>query len=176
MTSPDSGEVAVAPRDSDHADGGEAPGFRDLAVRLPGVPSQVSRARGLVTAALGRDHPFHDDVVLLTSELATNAILHTRSGDGGSFTVSVLSSDTTVRVCVADGGADGPPCVCRTAPQATSGRGLPLIEALSHRWGFVREGGSTTVWFELTQARVAAGQEPCVTGRAGTTLRPAPSW
>ncbi|RSN05167.1 ATP-binding protein [Nonomuraea sp. WAC 01424] len=146
----------VAP-DSHHADGGESPGFRDVAVRLPGIPSQVSRARGLVTAALGRDHPLHDDVVLLTSELATNAILHSRSGDGGSFTVSVLSSDTTVRVCVADGGAEGPPCVCHAAPQATSGRGLPLIEALSHRWGFVREAGSTTVWFELTQARVAAG-------------------
>ncbi|MEV4397182.1 ATP-binding protein [Nonomuraea sp. NPDC049607] len=147
----------MASPDSHHVDGGEPPGARDLAVRLPGVPSQVSRARGLVTAALGRDHPFHDDVVLLTSELATNAILHTRSGDGGSFTVSVSSSDTTVRVCVADGGTDGPPCVCRTAPQATSGRGLPLIEALSHRWGFVREGGSTTVWFELTRERVPAG-------------------
>lgn len=147
----------MAPPDSHHADGGETPGFRDLVVRLPGIPSQVSRARGLVTAALGRDHPLYDDVVLLTSELATNAILHTRSGDGGSFTLSVLTSGATVRVCVADGGADGPPCVCHAGPQATSGRGLPLIEALSHRWGFVRESGSTTVWFELTQARVPAG-------------------
>lgn len=147
----------MASPDSRRADGGEPPGFRDLVVRLPGVPSQVSRARGLVTAALGRDHPLYDDVVLLTSELATNAILHTRSGDGGSFTVSVFSSDTVVRVYVADGGSDGPPCVCRTGTRATTGRGLPLIEALSHRWGFTREGGATTVWFELVQARVPAG-------------------
>ncbi|NRQ32159.1 ATP-binding protein [Nonomuraea sp. NN258] len=126
-------------------------------VRFPGVPSQVSRARGLVTAALGRDHPLYDDCVLLTSELATNAILHSRSGSGGSFTVAVRSSDTLVRVAVVDGGSDGPPCVCRTgsdAGQATSGRGLPLIEALSHRWGFTRENGSTAVWFELVQVRV----------------------
>jgi hypothetical protein len=46
--------------------------------------------------------------------------------------------------------------VCRTSTQATSGRGLPLIEALSHRWGFIREAGSTTVWFELLQERVPA--------------------
>jgi anti-sigma regulatory factor (Ser/Thr protein kinase) len=117
------------------------------------MPSQVSRARGIVTAVLGRDHPLYDDVVLLTSELATNAILHTRSGAGGSFTVAVTHSDSAVRVCVSDAGSDG----CRTSTQATSGRGLPLIEALSHRWGFTREAGSTTVWFELLQARMPAG-------------------
>ncbi|WP_240777487.1 ATP-binding protein [Nonomuraea basaltis] len=151
----------MAPPDFHRINGGDPPGSRDLVVRLPGVPSQVSRARGIVTAALGRDHPFYDDVVLLTSELATNAILHTRSGSGGSFTVTVTSSESAVRVCVADAGSDGPPCVCRSSTpasggQATSGRGLPLIEALSHRWGFTREDGSTTVWFELLQARMPA--------------------
>jgi anti-sigma regulatory factor (Ser/Thr protein kinase) len=146
----------VAPPDFHRADGGDPPGSRDLAVRLPGSPSQVSRARGIVTAALGRDHPLYDDVVLLTSELATNAILHTRSGAGGSFTVEVTRSESAVRVCVSDAGSDGPPCVCRTSAQSTSGRGLPLIEALSHRWGFTRERGATTVWFELLQAGVPA--------------------
>ncbi|MCK2218836.1 ATP-binding protein [Actinomadura sp. ATCC 31491] len=126
-------------------------------VQLPGAPSQVAKARGIVTEALGRDHPLYDDVVLLTSELATNAVLHTRSGAGGSFTVTVTSSQSVVRVCVEDAGSDGPPCVCRTGTQSTSGRGLPLIEALSHRWGFTRENGSTTVWFELLQAGVQAG-------------------
>ncbi|MFI9837135.1 ATP-binding protein [Nonomuraea sp. NPDC051941] len=125
--------------------------------RLPGVPSQVARARGLVTAALGRDHPLYDDAALLTSELATNAILHTRSGAGGSFTVTVSSSETAVRVLVSDAGSDGPPCVCRTSAQSTSGRGLPLIEALSHRWGFTREDGTTTVWFELLWSHLSAG-------------------
>ncbi|MGP3910580.1 ATP-binding protein [Nonomuraea sp. 10N515B] len=143
--------------DLHRANGGDPLGSRDLTVRLPGIPSQVSRARGIVMAALGRDHPLYDDVVLLTSELATNAILHTRSGAGGSFTVAVTHSDSAVRVCVSDAGSDGPPCVCRTSTQATSGRGLPLIEALSHRWGFTREAGSTTVWFELLQARMTAG-------------------
>ncbi|MEO3867684.1 ATP-binding protein [Nonomuraea sp. B12E4] len=157
----------MAPPDVRHAtgsadgagfeDGEDEPGSHDLVARLPGTPSQVSRARNLVTSALGRDHPFHDDVVLLTSELATNAILHTRSGSDGSFTVAVTSSDTLVRVHVSDAGSDGPPCVCRTEAQATGGRGLPLVEALSHRWGFVREDGATTVWFELLRSPVPAG-------------------
>ncbi|TDD49531.1 ATP-binding protein [Nonomuraea terrae] len=147
------GEVAVAPQDSQLRTKGDD---RDLEARLPGTPSQVSRARGLVTDALGRDHPLHDDVVLLTSELATNAILHSRSGDGGSFTVTVTNSEAAVRVLVSDAGSDGPPCVCRTSARSTSGRGLPLIEALSHRWGFTREDGSTTVWFELQHTRVPA--------------------
>ncbi|RVX40045.1 anti-sigma regulatory factor (Ser/Thr protein kinase) [Nonomuraea polychroma] len=142
--------------DFHRANGGDPLGSRDLMVRLPGIPSQVSRARGIVTAALGRDHPLYDDVVLLTSELATNAILHTRSGSGGWFTVAVTHSESAVRVCVSDAGSDGPPCVCRTSTQSTSGRGLPLIEAISHRWGFTRESGSTTVWFELLRADVPA--------------------
>ncbi|MFI7612812.1 ATP-binding protein [Nonomuraea terrae] len=147
------GEVAVAPQDSQLRTKGDD---HDLEARLPGTPAQVSRARGLVTDALGRDHPLHDDVVLLTSELATNAILHSRSGDGGSFTVTVTNSEASVRVLVSDAGSDGPPCVCRTSARSTSGRGLPLIEALSHRWGFTREDGSTTVWFELQHTRVPA--------------------
>lgn len=135
----------------------------DLVVRLPGVPAQVSKARGVVAAVLGRDHPLYDDCVLLTSELATNAILHSQSGDGGSFTVSVHASGTLVRVCVEDGGSDGPPCACRTSGlQATSGRGLPLLEALSHRWGYTRENGTTTVWFELVP--VAVPVLVCTTG------------
>ncbi|MEW9552779.1 ATP-binding protein [Nonomuraea sp. NPDC050783] len=142
--------------DVQRVNGGDGPGAGDLAVRLPGAPRQVSRARAIVAEALGRGHPLHDDVVLLTSELATNAVLHTRSGSGGSFTVTVTSTQSVVRVSVRDSGSDGPPCVCRTGARSTSGRGLPLVETLSHRWGFTRENGSTTVWFELRQAGAPA--------------------
>lgn len=126
----------------------------DLVVRLPGVPAQVSAARHLVTTVLGRDHPLHDDCVLLTSELATNAVQHSQSGDGGTFTLSVHASGERVRVCIADEGSDEPPCACRTNLQGTSGRGLPLLEALSHRWGFVRQNGANIVWFELVLVTV----------------------
>ncbi|MEU6998907.1 ATP-binding protein [Nonomuraea sp. NPDC046570] len=124
---------------------------------LPGAPDQVARARRLVTGALGRAHPLHDDSVLLTSELVTNAVVHSQSGDGGTFTLTVLVTDARVRICVKDGGSDAPPCACRTSQMAGSGRGLPILEALSHRWGFTRESGVNTVWFELVLVTVPAG-------------------
>lgn len=125
---------------------------------LPGAPDQVATARRLVTTALGPGHPLHDDSVLLTSELVTNAVVHSASRDGGTFTLTVLSTGSRVRVCVKDGGSDGPPCACRTASlTAQSGRGLPLLEALSHRWGYSRENGVNTVWFELVLVTVPWG-------------------
>jgi hypothetical protein len=39
--------------------------------------------------------------------------------------------------------------VCHASADATGGRGLPLLEALAHRWGLIREAGSNKVWFEL---------------------------
>jgi anti-sigma regulatory factor (Ser/Thr protein kinase) len=146
----------VAVPDFHSVEGADEPGGGDLVVRFPGVPSQVAGARSLVTAALGRAHPLYDDCVLLTSELATNAVLHSRSGEDGSFTVSVHTEGPLVRVWVEDDGSAGAPCVCRAGPQATSGRGLPLVEALSHRWGVVRENGATAVWFELLLVTVPA--------------------
>ncbi|MEU4406051.1 ATP-binding protein [Streptosporangium sp. NPDC023963] len=129
--------------DSSEYDGSE------WVLRLAGSPDQVVRARRLVSMTLGRDHPLHDDCVLLTSEIATNAVIHSRSGDGGAFTVTVACSGAGVRVSVQDEGSSEAPCVCRASADATGGRGLPLLEALAHRWGVVREAGSNRVWFEL---------------------------
>lgn len=132
---------------------------QDWAVRLPGRPAQVSRARSLVAGALGRDHPLRDDCVLLTSELVTNAVLHSHSGDGGGFTLAVRATAAWVEVRVEDDGSELPPCASRAVRGGeghgrTNGRGLPLLEALSHRWGFSREGGRNVVWFELVHVAV----------------------
>ncbi|GIH73879.1 ATP-binding protein [Planobispora longispora] len=121
------------------------------AVRLEGAPDQVGQARRLISMTLGRDHPLYDDCVLLTSELATNAVVHSRSGQGGAFTLMVCRSPGGVRVCVQDEGSPEIPCVCHASDEATGGRGLPLVEALAHRWGLVREAGVNKVWFELVQ-------------------------
>ncbi|MBB5131934.1 anti-sigma regulatory factor (Ser/Thr protein kinase) [Thermocatellispora tengchongensis] len=127
----------------------------DRVFRLSGTIDQIARARRLVSAAVGRDHPLHDDCVLLTSEIATNAVLHSESGQGGEFTVSVSRTDGVVRVRVRDEGSIEPPCSCRANLYATNGRGLPLLEALARRWGVIREEGANTVWFELALDLVA---------------------
>ncbi|RBQ16057.1 ATP-binding protein [Spongiactinospora rosea] len=124
----------------------------DRMFRLAGTADQVARARRLVSRALGVDHPLHDDCVLLTSEVATNAVVHSDSGRGGTFTLRVSYSAGTVRVCVQDDGSLAPPCTCgaaHAAAHAIGGRGLPLLDTLARRWGVIREAGANRVWFEL---------------------------
>src|SRR5262245_14779472 len=78
---------------------------------LPGRAANVRRARHFIANALGQAWPRLDDVLTLTSELASNAIRHTASGDGGYFDVAVAAcaARNHVRVQVADqGGASVP--------------------------------------------------------------------
>jgi len=103
-----------------------------------------------VSDVVGRDHPRHDDCVLLTSEIATNALVHSRSGEGGgTFTVTIARRGDRVRVSVQDDGSPEPPCAGHGVEDGTSGRGLPLLDALSVRWGMIREHGRNRVWFEV---------------------------
>ena len=64
---------------------------------IPGRPEQVSRARKFVAALAGlegpegSEGPVAETAGLLTSELVTNAVLHTSSGrEGGRVTVVVV--------------------------------------------------------------------------------------
>jgi anti-sigma regulatory factor (Ser/Thr protein kinase) len=129
---------------------GRAEPDSDRVLHLAGDPDAVARARRLVSSALGTGHPLHDDCVLLTSEIATNAVVHSDSGDGGTFTLCVSYSAEWVRIAVQDAGSLDPPFGWRpSSPLDTGGRGLLLLEALAHRWGFIREAGTNNVWFEM---------------------------
>jgi hypothetical protein len=71
---------------------------------FPGRPDQVGQARRFVTRALD-GCPATDDAVLCVSELASNAIQHTCSGQGGRFQVLVWRGRTSACVAVIDDGA-----------------------------------------------------------------------
>jgi anti-sigma regulatory factor (Ser/Thr protein kinase) len=107
-------------------------------------------ARWWLGDLLRKHHLEHDlhDAVLLASELATNAVVHARSG----FEVAVSTDDDRLRVEVSD--ADpGVPQVQWVPAGATSGRGLLIVETLATDWGVTPlEGGGKTVWFELSLA------------------------
>lgn len=129
---------------------GRTDSHADRVMHLAGDPDAVARARRLVSSALGPVHPLHDDCVLLTSEIATNAVVHSDSGDGGTFTLTVSYAAEWVRIAVQDAGSLDPPFGWRpSSPLDTGGRGLLLLEALAHRWGFIREAGTNNVWFEM---------------------------
>jgi len=117
---------------------------------LPGRPEEVSRARAFIRRVLSRLPGVDSDAAtLLTSELVTNAIQHTRSGaPGGTVTVVVLALHSGVLIEVTDAGSPGTPIV-KGDLYAAEGHGLYLVQRLAAQWGYLRDATGTTVWFHL---------------------------
>ena len=92
--------------------------------------------------------PALDDVTLVATELASNAICHTASGQGGSFTVEVTWWRSVVRIGVADGGGPAQPQVIEE-PDSERGRGLLLVSGLSLRTGVCGDQRGRLVWADL---------------------------
>jgi anti-sigma regulatory factor (Ser/Thr protein kinase) len=119
---------------------------------FPGEPRQVARARAFVAAALA-GCPAREALLTCVSELAANAVVHTASGAGGTFTVEVIRpADGVALVAVTDEGGQGQPAIRARERFAEGGRGLELVEACSSRWGYRDAGaaGGRTVWAEAT--------------------------
>jgi anti-sigma regulatory factor (Ser/Thr protein kinase) len=124
---------------------------------IPGRPEHVREARGFVAKALGELHPSLENAVLLTSELVTNAVMHSASRcNGGTVTVQVRESAGGVRIEVADAGSDLSAPVVRGDVYASDGHGLFLVQTLSDQWGYLRDENGTTVWFWLGAITVPA--------------------
>jgi anti-sigma regulatory factor (Ser/Thr protein kinase) len=82
---------------------------------------------------------------LLTSELVTNALLHT---DQEALVTATLSAGR-LRVEVRDFDGGDPRPRVPDADTGTHGRGLLLVEALSDVWGVRQHTVGKSVWFEL---------------------------
>ncbi|MFC4591092.1 ATP-binding protein [Sphaerisporangium corydalis] len=94
---------------------------------LIGSPESVSLAREYVRQKLGDKHPALDDVILLTSEVVTNACVHSDSRDGGTVTLAIADCVDLIEVDVVDAGGETAPRVCGDL-LAEGGRGLMLVE------------------------------------------------
>ena len=118
---------------------------------LPGLTRNVAEARAFVAKTLGTEHPCCDVAVLLCSELVTNAVVHTASGQpGGTVTIVVLRLSGAVRVEVIDHGSASSTPVVKGEVLAPDGHGLFLVDQLAGSWGYVLDQVGTTVWFRLT--------------------------
>ena len=97
-----------------------------------GTGDQLAAVRRFVRSEFG-GHPALDDAVLAASELAANALAHTRSGrEGGTFTVHLgVMSSKSVCILVADQGGPTAPQARHAGIDAESGRGLDLVTAVS---------------------------------------------
>lgn len=125
-------------------------GPADARKRFAGRSDQVAAARGFVVGMVGQESDLGETARLLVSEAATNAVLHSASGEaGGSFEVRCRLARERLRVEIHDGGAPQSPRRRVHQLDALTGRGLELVDALSSRWGWSGDAGGRVLWFEL---------------------------
>ncbi|MET8703948.1 ATP-binding protein [Kitasatospora sp. NPDC004723] len=141
-------------------------------------PAEVGRARRWVRSRLlnhgvDPDAPIAETVVLVVSELVTNAVVHTgcpavlrlcfplgdlpgalpdaAPGTAGHDGVRESATVGPLRVEVADASQVAPaPRHAGADVDATNGRGLELVELLCDRWGWYPDGTGKRVWCEIS--------------------------
>jgi anti-sigma regulatory factor (Ser/Thr protein kinase) len=119
---------------------------------LPPVASSTRAARHFVDAALADWglQALRDTVLLLTSEVVTNSILHARS----AVRLEISHDARGVAVEVSDG-SPRRPIQRRQSDDATTGRGVDLLDQLASEWTVHVGGAGKTLRFT-----VAASGDP----------------
>ena len=114
----------------------------------PGEPGQASHVRADL-ARISTGFPAAEDLILMASELAANAITHSRSGQpGGRFTVraNLYPGDHASVEVIDQGGPWTPP-----KPGDEHGRGLAIVDAIAGdgNWGIDDGTACRVAWFRL---------------------------
>ena len=94
--------------------------------------------------------PIRDDVLLLVSELVTNAVRHAGAGPERPLHVQLLRGPRWVVVAVADQGPGFKWHPARPSGENVSGGwGLFLVDQIADRWGVECTTSGSCVWFEI---------------------------
>jgi anti-sigma regulatory factor (Ser/Thr protein kinase) len=115
----------------------------------PAAVRDALRERGAHLA-----EPLRDDLLLLLSELVTNAVRHSGANDGEPIAIDLEEKSDHVLVEVTDPG-DGFARPDQLVPDLTKtgGLGLVLVDRLARAWGTRRTPKGSLVWFELAHDR-----------------------
>jgi anti-sigma regulatory factor (Ser/Thr protein kinase) len=116
------------------------------------APSAVRKALRERGAHLPQ--PMRDDLLLLLTEVVTNAVRHSGAKQGAPIEIEMSEARDCVRVEVTDPGRGFEPPT-RLVPDLTrtGGLGLVLVDRLSRAWGTRRTAKGSLVWFELANDR-----------------------
>ena len=124
--------------------------FGPISNTFPPHPTSPGRARALVRGALdGYDEALLDDIVLMVSELVTNAMVHAAS----DITLVLQAYEGIIRVEVIDH-SRSVPALLSVGPMGRSGRGMHVVDELADNWGVVHGADGKTVWFEVTPTAI----------------------
>jgi anti-sigma regulatory factor (Ser/Thr protein kinase) len=107
----------------------------------------IAAARAFVAEALrtwGAMPPLIDDAMLMTSEMATNALVHAHS----PFRISVARTGGVISFAVQDA-TSRTPQKRKVDAHSAMGRGMGIVDALSSRWGCDVLPTGKVVWAEL---------------------------
>ncbi len=158
-------------------------------------PAEVGRARRwarsrLAGSGIGLDEPLAETLILLISELVTNAVVHTgcpavlrmffpgtpgapgAPGGPGAAGVAGATGGSAGAGAAAGGCGAGtvrvevvdisarPPRRRCARGDETGGRGLELVDGLADRWGWQQEGSGKRIWCEIDRGPVPARALP----------------
>ena len=134
-----------------------APGPRQTHLELAALPSAVACARGHVTSVtlawgLGE---LTETAALLVSELMTNAVRASgrlRTIEPPVVRLGLSGDEASLAIHVWDG-SDQMPVRQDSGPDAESGRGLLLVDALAKEWGTNRTHDGKVVWATIGRTR-----------------------
>jgi anti-sigma regulatory factor (Ser/Thr protein kinase) len=150
------------------AAGALGPEFLDrVAIELEREPAAPGHARAEVREALAGhlDDADLSTVVLLTSELVTNAVVHPKPTVDATIGLEIAVHEQGVRVEVEDSGDGFDPTAPDRSPTRGGGRGLFLVDRCASSWGTGRDerepDSRFCVWFELASGE----REPVAGGR-----------
>lgn len=111
-----------------------------------------ARARAwLQSATAWMPEELEANLLLLTSELVNNSVVHGNAREDDLIEIEVRATADGVRTCVSDPGTGFSPQRRSRATDEPGGWGLELVERLAERWGVERD-ERTSVWFELAVA------------------------
>jgi two-component sensor histidine kinase len=116
-----------------------------FSISLPRSPTAAAHARHAVASGFGAllGEESLDDVMLVVSELVTNALLHGR----GDIKLRIAVDAQLVTGAVSDDGRRFRGQPLEPDPARIGGHGLRIVDRVAERWG--HEGTSTNVWFEI---------------------------
>lgn len=123
---------------------------RRVEFEVRGGPRAGPQARQAIGAGNGwLPDEVRGDVLLLVTELVTNAVRHGQPGRERPVRVLVAGSSKRVRVEVVDAGPGFDAVPRRPGNDATGGWGLYLVQRIADRWGVLPAASGCCVWCEL---------------------------